>query len=86
MAGAAACGDDGEDTSIDEPSEAAGKGSTPAGSPAAGSPAAGSPAAGSGGSGGSESSGPKNIVQTAVAAGSFKHIVEVDHRNVALNA
>jgi transforming growth factor-beta-induced protein len=51
-----------------------------AGSAEAGSPAAGSPAAGSGGTGGSTGSAgassnqPKNIVETAVAAGSFKQL------------
>ncbi|HKP57526.1 MAG TPA: fasciclin domain-containing protein, partial [Polyangiales bacterium] len=48
------------------------------GSPAAGSPAAGAPAAGNGGGGGggggAAPSGPKNIVETAVAAGSFKQL------------
>jgi transforming growth factor-beta-induced protein len=93
LAGAAACGDDGEDTDPDESGETAGKAGSDesragtgaagkagggagsaAGSLAAGSPAAGSPAAGSGGAAGSEPSGPKNIVQTAVAAGSFKQL------------
>jgi len=50
-------------------SSAAGAGAGGAG--AGGTPAGGAPAAGSGGAGGSGASAPKNIVETAVAAGSF---------------
>ena len=89
MLAGAACTDDDEDMLGDTGGEAgegdgpgaAGRaggspaaGSPAAGSPAAGSPAAGAPAAGSGGAAGSTSSGPKNIVETAVAAGSFKQL------------
>ena len=89
MLAAAACGDDdavgdtdGQAGEGDGPAGSgaagragsAGSGLPAAGSPVAGSPAAGSPAAGSGGTAGSSSAGAKNIVQTAVAAGSFQQL------------